>query len=1195
MNISAKSHEPQCAHPKMSDNHNATRQSRLRAIVKQRFNYFPLKKIVYTFLALMISLNASAQNCQTLTFNGTAPIVPTTTTAGVGGTGSIQTYTVPAGVTSIRIDARGAKGGSTTFPGGSWIGGKGGRVQGTFAVTPGDVLYILVAGKGGNADGTAPGVETGMQQRTAAGGGGATIVSKGPIGSGTLLLVAGGGGGAGRLGFGGNVFQLGGSGAGGNGFIGAGGASVTANGGNSIIGDGVELNCGEGGKAAGIGGAAACANRLGTNGGGYGGGGAGNYSTPNGNAGGGGGAGYTGGGGAGTAGANPGTSYIAPGATDTKPLGENTDDNGSVVIDIAATISYTGSPFCKSLTTTGAPTTTSYTGGTFSSTAGLTINATTGVINPSTSMAGTYTVSYNILNCTAVTTIVTVNEKATITCPPSQTIALGSFECGRVVTFANPSVSDNCSATFERTDAFKTSLKSGSSFGAGTYLLSYRATDPASNFADCNFTIQVNGQLTSGSLTCIPTLTVALDERQCTNTIDAAGLLIDNTYYCSNFYNTSIPGRTNNYLTSADIGKTFTVTVSDNSNNSCSTVVTVVDTKAPVLNALQDAVITCADVSRDGRILATLSQPTIIYECGKTTFRTQDRVINLPAGHTSFNTKPDGFPTDKNFDFISAFNTSLIVIRTYTATDESNNSSSIQQIVYIKNIELFQVQCPKDVTLSCTQTGFSTDIQSTGTPFVNNSRLLQDVSCSIDYLYSDEKTNTTQGYTIKRTWTLVNRSNNQRQTCTQAITVNCVNIPLVSITGSINKETGESVSATVKAFQSNTSMMDMQGSSYLFNQLEQGNTYRIQPERDNDVMNGVTTFDIALLSKHVLDIQPFNSPYQMIAADVNRDGQIDGSDMLLIRNLILRRITRFPSNTAWRFIPKNFVFRDNKNPFADDFPEVLNYNNLNGNINKADFVAVKVGDVNLTSKADALALSTRTARPIENIYLTDKKMEAGKEYVFELNIKNSTLKALQLALKIDKSSVTSFSVQNGNLPEWGSGNVEINEKEGIVAAAWANTPKGRILDENSIIQLKITPRQSAWLHELVSLDEQNMDNLAYDTDPSRLLGEVGIEKQLQLKYNTVKTDNVEFELHQNRPNPFIAETTISFILPETSKTELSIYDVNGRVVYTLNKAFNKGYNEVKLDNTVLKNAGIYFYRLQSDQFSATKRMQFFIN
>jgi HYR domain/Secretion system C-terminal sorting domain/Dockerin type I domain len=778
-------------------------------------------------------------------------------------------------------------------------------------------------------------------------------------------------------------------------------------------------------------------------------------------------------------------------------------------------------------------------------------------------------------------------EKPVITCPASQTITLGSFECNRVMTFAAPSVSDNCSATFSRTDAL-TAYNSGSSFGAGTYPLSYRATDLAGNFADCNFTIQVNGQSTTGRLKCLPTLMVSLNERQCINTLDAAGLLIDNIYYCSSFYNTNIAGRTGSYLNSADIGKTLTVTVGDNSNNSCSTLVTVVDTKAPVLNTVQDEVISCAEVSRDGRILANLSQPTIIYECSRTTFRTQDRVINLPAGQTAFTTKPDDFPADKNFNFTLAYNANKIIIRTYTATDESNNSSIIRQAIYVKNIELYQVQCPKDVTLSCTQTGFSTNIQSTGTPFMSNGRLLQDVSCGIDYLYSDERTNNTQGYVIKRTWTLISRLNNQRQNCTQTITVNCVNIPLLALSGSMNKETGESVSAMVKVYTPTEMMTEMQGGSFLFNNLVEGNSYRIQPERDNDVTNGVTTFDIALLSKHILGIQPFASPYQMIAADVNRDGGIDATDMILIRNLILRRITRFPSNTAWRFIPKNFVFTDNKNPFADDFPEVLNYNTLSTNDNKADFVAVKVGDVNLNANvSNALALSTRTARPTENIYLMDKKMEAGKEYVFDVNIKNSTLKALQLALKIDKTKVTSFSVEGGNLPQFETGNFEVNQKQGIVGMAWVNTKREDLSNENSIIQLKITPRQSAWLHELVSLEEQDMNNLAYNTE--------GIEKQIQLKYNTVKTDNVEFELHQNRPNPFMSETTISFVLPETDNATLSIYDVNGREVYTFKQSFNKGYNEVKLDKTVLKNAGIYFYRLQADKFTAVKRLQFFAN
>ena len=214
-------------------------------------------------------------------------------------------------------------------------------------------------------------------------------------------------------------------------------------------------------------------------------------------------------------------------------------------------------------------------------------------------------------------------------------------------------------------------------------------------------------------------------------------------------------------------------------------------------------------------------------------------------------------------------------------------------------------------------------------------------------------------------------------------------------------------------------------------------------------------------------------------------------------------------------------------------------------------------------------------------------MEPGKEYIIDLNINNNALAALQLALKIDKTNVATFSVQEGNLPQFETGNFEVNPKQGIVGMAWVNTKREVLSNENSIIQLRITPRQSAWLHELISLEEQNMENLSYNTE--------GVEKQLQLKFTNLKTENIGFELHQNRPNPFVNETAISFILPETNTAELSVYDINGKQIYNLNKVFTKGFNEVKLDNSVIKNTGVYFYRLQSDKFTAVKRMQYFTN
>ena len=68
----------------------------------------------------------------------------------------------------------------------------------------------------------------------------------------------------------------------------------------------------------------------------------------------------------------------------------------TVTPQTTATFSYTGSPFCKSNATNPTPAITGTAGGTFSSTAGLTIDATTGAITLSSSTAGTYVVTYSV-------------------------------------------------------------------------------------------------------------------------------------------------------------------------------------------------------------------------------------------------------------------------------------------------------------------------------------------------------------------------------------------------------------------------------------------------------------------------------------------------------------------------------------------------------------------------------------------------------------------------------------------------------------------------------------------------------------------------------------------------------------------------------------------------------------------------------
>lgn len=164
-------------------------------------------------------------------------------------TGSIQTWTVPSGVTKIFVDVVGAQGGSA----GTNVGGKGGKVSGILTVTPGNVLQITVGGQpttniavygfAGNG-----GQSTVYGTIARAGGGLSAISTSAPVTQANALLIAGGGGGTPTSGFAGNAGAAGGlNGENGTSIYGGtptrgGGASQTAGGVAGSILDGNSTN-----------------------------------------------------------------------------------------------------------------------------------------------------------------------------------------------------------------------------------------------------------------------------------------------------------------------------------------------------------------------------------------------------------------------------------------------------------------------------------------------------------------------------------------------------------------------------------------------------------------------------------------------------------------------------------------------------------------------------------------------------------------------------------------------------------------------------------------------------------------------------------------------------------------------------------------------------------------------------------------
>ncbi len=150
----------------------------------------------------------TATNATNAPVTATVTVTPSLATGGTisqtfNYTGAVQTFTVPAGVTSITIDAFGAEGGtgaagnsvSGATLGGA--GGKGSKASGTLTVTPGQVLNIYVGGGGTIPTGGYNGGGAGGNANSGGGGGASDVRFPGTT-AGDRILVAAGGGGGGR-------------------------------------------------------------------------------------------------------------------------------------------------------------------------------------------------------------------------------------------------------------------------------------------------------------------------------------------------------------------------------------------------------------------------------------------------------------------------------------------------------------------------------------------------------------------------------------------------------------------------------------------------------------------------------------------------------------------------------------------------------------------------------------------------------------------------------------------------------------------------------------------------------------------------------------------------------------------------------------------------------------------------------------
>jgi photosystem II stability/assembly factor-like uncharacterized protein len=388
----------------------------------------------------------------------------------------------------------------------------------------------------------------------------------------------------------------------------------------------------------------------------------------------------------------------------------------------------------------------------------------------------------------------------------------------------------------------------------------------------------------------------------------------------------------------------------------------------------------------------------------------------------------------------------------------------------------------------------------------------------------------------------------------------------VQVSGAITTETGEGVGNVAVDTGKSTS-----DGTFLINEVVGCTDYTLAPFRNDNPLNGLTTYDLVLISKHILGIEALGSPYKMIAADANRSNSITTFDIVSFRKLILGIDTTLANNTAWRFVPKNFLFTNNSNPFIDTFPELIITPLQTSPVEDLLFTAIKVGDVNNSAVTNALGLVSERTLGTTLPMVSDIAFEAHQHISVPFRGNLEDIIAWQLTLQFDTAQLAFESIepQLAHITSDNFGTTHL--QQGLIALS-ITTEELIQSGQTTLFNLVFRTKKSGYLHQALHISSWPTPALAFDAK--------GQSWQPVLWNNNPPNNNPIFT-----PNPFgDGGTWFDFqpAAPDNLPAEalLEIIDIQGKVLFARRVTTA---DRVHIDRSVFPHEGMFFWRINGGQ------------
>jgi len=415
-----------------------------------------------------------------------------------------------------------------------------------------------------------------------------------------------------------------------------------------------------------------------------------------------------------------------------------------------------------------------------------------------------------------------------------------------------------------------------------------------------------------------------------------------------------------------------------------------------------------------------------------------------------------------------------------------------------------------------------------------------------------------------------------------------VTLPLsiVTISGTVEKEDGVPVQTVEMNCTGQSPQINNADGTYAFDMIQVGSDYEVTALKDTIYDNGVSTFDVFLIQQHVLNVDTLDSPYKIIAADVDNGGFVSTFDGFRMQQVILTIVDTFPNNTSWRFVAKDYVFTDPMSPLSENFWESLTYTNISNDTINQDLIAIKVGDVTL----NASPMFTPESDNDFELLMNDAYLRYDELVEVRFTPKEAkTFAAMQFDLSFDTDVLEFVGVESADVAGLGEGNFgQRFLDEGRLKFAWYDvTGFGQEADENTtLFKLIFKSKQSAaLLSDHLNIISYKPENRVFEPNgfTSNVLG------VFETTTSTDAATKAGYAL-SSLPNPFTEVINVQVQVPESEMGSIKVYDISGRVAFYKEMSFDKGMNNFTIEASDLPAKGLYYLQVATEGNTQTGKI-----